>query len=222
MPDINIENSGSIGLITDIKPHDIPVEAWSAAQNVRFSSKGVDKLKGHQQVYAAGMLHAPYWLFPWKSSTGFSWLYAGLARMGRILGTAQTDVTRFTTTLGDDDYNATVNTLWSGTLLGDLPIFTNDTGVDVPQQWNASNGRFENLANWPASTFADIMVSTNNFAVALRVKKAAVAFNPRMVKWSEPADPGTYPNSWDETDATKLTGEVTLAGTEGEIMVRTC
>jgi len=220
MPNLPIENVGRIGLQTDKKPYELEVEAWSDAQNIRFSALGASKFPGHKLVYTTTMIHDPYWLFPWHNSAspGFSWLYPSFTRIARIIGTAHTDLTRFTSTLGDDDYAASVSSLWSGILLGDLPIWCYDGQVDPPQAFNSSNTRFEDLPNWPADTFTDILVTLQSFAIALRVKKSGVAFNPRMVKWSEPADPGTYPNSWDETDPTKLTGEVTLADTEGEIV----
>lgn len=220
MPNLPIENVGRFGLQTDKQPYELEVEAWSSARNMRFNALGAQKFTGHKLVYTTTMLHDPYWLFTWHNSLspGFSWLYAGFNRIARIVGTAHTDVTRFTSSLGDDDYAATVNSLWSGILLGDLPIWCYDGSIDPPQGFNAGNTRFEDLPNWQADTFTDILVTLNNFAIALRVKKPSVNFNARMVKWSEPADPGTYPNSWDETDPAKLTGEVTLADTEGEIV----
>ncbi len=220
MPNLQVENIGRFGLQTDPKPYELDVEAWSSVRNIRFSALGAKKFSGQKLVYETTMLHAPYWLFSWPNSVspGYSWLYAGLNRIARIIGTAHTDLTRFTTTLGDDDYAATVSSLFSGVLLGDLPIWCYDGQVDPPQGLNSGGTRFENLPNWPASTFTDILVTINGFAIAMRVKKSGLAFNPRMVKWSEPADPGTYPNSWDETDPTKLTGEITLADTEGEII----
>ena len=220
MPNLPIENVGRFGFETDKQPYELEVEAWSEAKNIRFNALGAKKFTGHKLVYTTTMLHDPYWLFSWPSSAspGFSWLYPSFTRMARIIGTAHSDVTRFTTVLGDDDYLATVSSLWSGILLGDLPIWCYDGQVDPPQSLNLANSRFEDLPNWPASTFTDILVTIKSFAIALRVKKSALAFNPRMVKWSEPAEPGTYPNSWDETDPTKLTGEVTLADTDGEII----
>ena len=217
MPNLSIENVGRFGLHTDKEPFEIPVEAWSRADNIRFDSLGASKIKGHAEVLT-GILHAPYWFFPWDSSTGFSWLYAGLTRIGRIVGAGHSDVTRFTSTLGDDDYAASASSIFSGTLLGDLPIWCYDGEVDPPQSFNTGNSRFEDLPNWQASSFADILTVVDRHVVALRIKRSGIDFNPRMVKWSQAADPGTYPNSWDETDPATGAGEVTLAETQGEII----
>ncbi len=220
MPNLPIENVGRFGLQTDKQPYELEVEAWSSVQNIRFSALGAKKFTGHKLVYTTTMLHDPYWLFPWLStaSPGFSWLYPSLTRMGRIIGTAHTDVTRFTTTIGDDDYTATVSSLFTGVMLGDLPIWCYDGQVDPPQAFNSGNTRFEDIPNWQTNSFADIVTVVDRHVVALRIKRDSVEFNPRMVKWSQAADPGTYPNSWDETDPTTGAGEVTLAETPGEIV----
>lgn len=216
MPMLPLENLGGTGLITDQRPFELPPEAWSRADNIIFGKQGASKTKGHVEVLAT-LTHDPYWLFPWKAATGFSWLYGGLTRMGRIVGSGHSDVTRYTTLLGDDDYNATSASLFSGVNLGDLPLWTYDGEVDPPQSWNSGNGRFEDLPNWQASTFCDLITVVDRYVVALRVKKSGVSFNARMVKWSQAADPGTYPSSWDETDPATGAGEVTLAETPGEI-----
>ena len=219
MVDINVENLGSIGLNSDLKPYELEPEAWSRVVNIRFGKDGAQKMTGHIEIYdgLGGALHAPYWIFPWESTLfGFSWIYAGTNRIGRILGNVHSDITRFTTVLGDDDYLATATSIWSGTLLGDLPVLTYDGNADPPQSWNSTNGRLEDLPNWQANTFCDIIRTVSNHLVALRVAKAGFD-NPRLVKWSQAADPGTYPSSWDETDPSTGAGEVTLAATKGEI-----
>jgi len=48
-----------------------------------------------------------------------------------------------------------------------------------------------------------------SFLVALNITESGTT-KPHRVKWSDSADPGTVPSSWDETDATKDTGEVDL------------
>ena len=220
MPNLPIENVGRIGLETDKKPYELEVEAWSDASNIRFNALGAKKFSGHKIVYATTMLHDPYWLFSWvrTESPGFSWLYPSLTRIARIIGTAHSDVTRFTTVIGDDDYAASVSSLFSGVLLGDLPIWCYDGQVDPPQSFSSVNNRFENLPNWQTASFADFLTVVDRHVVAFRIKRSGIDFNPRMVKWSQAADPGTYPNSWDETDPTTGAGEVTLAETPGEII----
>lgn len=216
MSNLPLENAGRYGLVTDLQPFELEPEAWSRADNIVFSKRGASKARGHVEALST-LLHAPYWLFYWDSSITISWLYAGLNRVGRAISGGHLDVTRYTTSLGDDDYAATATSVFSGTLLGDYPLWVYDGQVDPPQSWNSGDGRFEDLPNWPASTYCDILTVVDRHVIALRIKKPGSVFNPRMVKWSQPADPGTYPSSWDETDPATTAGEVTLAETPGEI-----
>jgi hypothetical protein len=89
--------------------------------------------------------------------------------------------------------------------------------TDVPQQWDDALGRMKDLENWPASTYCKVMRTFKNFLIALDITKGSTRF-PYMIKWSHPADPGTVPGSWDETDATKLAGENTLAQSNGGLV----
>src|SRR5258706_476813 len=60
-----------------------------------------------------------------------------------------------------------------------------------------------------APHFAKIIRSFGPYLLALNVTKGANIY-PHMVKWGHPADPGSVPSSWDETDETKDTGEKDL------------
>lgn len=211
---ISIEPVGQPGLITEEHPARIPVTAWNRADNIRFDRTGAHAFDGNRAVLS-GALFAPYWLMPWKASTGFSWIYAGLSKLGRITGVNHSDVTRYTTTPGDNNYTWNAKTVWSGALLGDWPIITSDNGVDVPQGYDGS--KFVDLANWPAGAYAQQTFVIDRFAVMMKITENGV-FNPREVWWSEPADPGTYPNSWDYANPATISGKVTLAETEGPIV----
>ena len=209
MANVPFNNLGQYGLHTDRKPHELMVEAWSRADNILFNSEGVHAFPGH--VQAAGTpLFAPRWLFPWQGSGFFRWLYAGAAKIAQIDGVTHTDLTRYTTVPGDDDYTTIDTTRFSGAQLGDLPVLTYSGQVDPPQAYNTSNSRFEDLPNWPANAFCDIICEQDRHLVAMKVKKDGVSFNPRQIKWSQAADPATYPNSWDETDPATGAGERTL------------
>ena len=133
MPNLAIENLGRRGINLDLAPFELIPEEWSQARNVRFSSDGAaEKFLGHAEIYPTTPLHPPLYLFPWFNTQGYSWLYPGTNRIGRITGTSHTDVTRFTAVLGDDDYAVSPLSQWSGTLIGDLPVLTYGGGGCSP------------------------------------------------------------------------------------------
>ena len=210
MPTIRVPNCGSVGLIKDLSQHELPINAWTDAKNIRYLNGYAWQFYGYGEVYNSAAV-VPYHLLPCTVGTTRYWLYLGLQKAYAttiVAGTAvHTNLTRQTASV-DVNYAATANS-WTSTLLGGIPVLNN--GVDPPQQWNLNiASRLTALSNWPANTTARALRGYKNFLVALGVTKGSTAF-PFMVKWSHPAVPGAVPSSWDETDATKDAGEADLA-----------
>jgi len=210
---VSVENLGSVGLIVDVPDYELPPEGVSAGENVRFFEGKILKIPGHETVFGTPN-HAAQWLLPWKTATEDRWIYAGTTEVSYTYNSIHTNITRFTTTLGDDDYQANTRPIWSGGILHGVPILNHDASVDYPQQWNDTSQRLEDLSNWPVNTTCKIIRPFQNFLVALDITKSSTRY-PYTVKWSHPADPGTVPTSWDENDSTKLAGEQTIAQSGG-------
>ncbi len=205
MPIVAIHNVGRVGIIKDQPSHELPPEAWTDGQNIRIADGVVEKFLGHSAVFGTPTV-APYLLMPVPQKVTYFWLYAGLAKVYVTDGTTHTDLTRIT----GGDYSASIDDSWNGGILGTIPILNN--GVDDPQMWKPTEvGQpLLLLSNWPANTKAKVIRVFKSFLIALNITKTSTNF-PTMVKWSHPADPGTVPVSWDETDATKDAGEKELA-----------
>lgn len=210
---VPLENVGSMGVILDRKPYELPPEAWSLVKNVRLKDNVLIKFPGHEEVYATPST-PPRWILPWPGATDYYWVYAGTDKIYRVTGSTHTNITRYTTTPGDDDYGHTTADRWSGGLLGGVPILVSSGRVDDPQQWNGTSGRLEDLGNWPATYKCAVIRVHKQFLIALRVIKGGNTFE-HLVKWSHPATPGTVPTSWDETDDANDSGEIELAETGG-------
>lgn len=211
MPEISIHNAGAFGLAPDEPPHELPPEAWSAGQNIRFRDGYAEKFLGHSALYDPPSV-APYWLLPYRQPDVNYWIYAGLAAAYVTDGSVHKNITN-----SGGAYSATEPLGWTGGVLGGVPILNN--GVDDPQQWDgdfSTPGLLTDLTNWPASTTAKVLRVFRQFLIALDVTKSGTRF-PHMVKWSHPAEPGAVPASWDETDPTYLAGEFDLAETGGLI-----
>lgn len=215
MPLVAVENVGELGIVLDEEDYNLPPEAWSGGENVRFIDGYVEKFPGETAVFGTPSV-APHWLLPWKVTTEYRWIYAGTADVYYYNGSTHQIITRYTTTPGDDDYTAGTRPVWTGGVLHGVPILNHDAGTDYPQQWDGalSPARLKDLANWPASTYARVIRPYKNFLIALDVTKSGTRY-PYIVKWSHPADPGTVPTSWDIADATKLAGEQTIAQSGG-------
>ena len=111
--------------------------------------------------------------------------------------------------LNEENYSGDEDNFWDGGILGDIPVINN--GVDIPQMWNPTTAstRLANLSNWPDDTTAKVIKPFRNYLIALNIVDESVE-RPHMYWWSHQADPGTVPDSWDFTDATKDAGRAEL------------
>lgn len=203
---------GSVGLVKDVSDHELPPLAWSDGKNVQFRDGKITRRDGYLAVLNPPAV-TPYWLMFAFTPTDSFWLYMSLTKAYATDGANHVDITR---TVGGD-YSTTDTRLWTGGILSGIPVITN--GVDVPQSWSpvSLSQVLVNLPNWPGTVRAKIIKPYKNFLVALGVTKSSVYY-PHLVKWSHPAVPGAVPSSWDETDPTKLAGEVEIGDEQpGEI-----
>lgn len=212
MPLVRIPNAGSVGVIRDLSQAELPVNAWTDASNIRFLDGYARQFFGHAQTYGTPSV-TPYHVLPVNVGSARYWLYAGANKIYCVTNSGgtpvHTNLTRQTAGV-DVDYSGTQNA-WTSTSLSGIPILNAGNLTDYPQQWNLNTAsRMTTLANWPANCYAKSLRAYKNYLVALNVTKSGTNY-PYMVKWSHPADPGSVPSSWDQTDATKDAGEFDLA-----------
>lgn len=204
---INVAQAGAIGVNKDLSAHELPINAWTDANNIRFLDGMAYQFYGHGEVYNSPA-YAPQHVVPCSVSSVRYWIYATAAKTFCVTNTGgvavHTDITHATPRTG-------VINKWTSALLSGIPILNTGDTSSVPMSWDLNLAhKFVDLANWPAATYCKSIRSFKNSLVALGVTKAGVYY-PYMVKWSHPADPGSVPASWDPADATKDAGEIDLA-----------
>lgn len=199
---IPVAQIASIGLNKDLPPQRLPLHAWTEVNNVVFRDGFVASVAGavRGDIAQTGVT----WIEVFKSLSGNINLYANNTDVFAFSDTATAEVTR-----ASGDYTGGVYDFWQGGMFQGFGIINN--GVDKPQSWNPLDlsTKLIDLSAWPANTYAKVVRGFKNFLVAIDVTKSGVR-NTRMVKWSHSADPNTLPSSWDETDAAKDAGEISL------------
>ncbi|WP_212646386.1 hypothetical protein [Delftia sp. PE138] len=200
MPNKTFADIGKVGIVKDVQPQEIPITAWSDGANIRFRDGGVERMKGELKVFDTPTT-IPYWLQPYYQGGKRYWIHAGLSAVFADDGVLRTPITPSPAPSG------AVDDRWTGGVLNGVLIANN--GKDVPWYWGGT-GVLTVLPGWPATMRAMSVRPFKNFLVALSVLKGANRFS-QMVKWSDAAVPGAVPQSWDETDKTKLAGELDLA-----------
>lgn len=202
--------SGAVGLNADLSAHELPPNAWTDCNNVRFADGYASVCLGYKEVYPGSPI-VPYHLTPTLIDGNRYWVVAGAAKLYCVVGTTYTDLTR---SVGGD-YTATPNA-WTSTLLSGLPILNN--GTDDPQSWDLDTANnFVDLPNWPANTTCKSLRAYKNYLIALNITVSGQNY-PYMVKWSDSADAGSLPGSWNEADPTVDAGETDVAAEGGEII----
>lgn len=188
---VEINDLDTFGQINDISAFQLPPEAWTLAENIRYSGGGVEVMAGWAQIFGTPGV-APHFAIPVKSASQTYWLYVSLTKGYVFDGTTHTNITR---TVGGD-YTTNTTDEWNGVVFGGTPIFNN--GHDVPQYWAQPYSILTKLAalpNWPANMRAKILRNFNSYLVAFNVTDAGSVY-PHLVQWSNPAAPGALPTSW--------------------------
>jgi hypothetical protein len=208
-------NLGKYGVILDLDPHMIPPEAWSNANNVMFTERGVERAKGHEQVFGT-MSVTPEFIINVPGVGASFWIYTSLVAAYVFEGGVHTKITRQTASV-DVPYNTVNGRSWNGTVFGGIPIINN--GIDTPQFWGALAPSTK-LDNLPAFTgpvgalLARKLVSFGEYLVAINVTENSVP-QEHSVYWSHKAGVGTLPSSWDYSDPEVDAGRLFLTDSHG-------
>jgi len=220
---IPLENAGQTGIVQDIQPWQLPINAWSDGNNVRMEHGSVMKCKGYTSVMATCPI-APYHIVYIKDAAGNKyWIACGLTAVHAydVSGATWTDITR-----SSGAYTATSSEGWTSSVIGGVLILNNFK--DAPQFWAISGTTglpststvLADLTNWTSTDRCKSMRAFRSFLVALNIedKSSGTLRQSRVVKWSTEAAIQAVPTSWDETDATVDAGEYELADTKGDIL----
>lgn len=201
---VPIYDIGSKGLNCDVPATQISPVEWTQLKNVAVRGDSLQLTPGHSLLIVPTI--APYYLQEAPLWPYNYWICAGLTKVHAILGQFETDITR-----AAGDYTATAYDRWTGGSFNGIPFL--NSGKDAPQVWDpiSLDQKLIDLPYWPSGAIAKTLRSFKGYLVALGPTKSSVYYS-RMVKWSDIAEPGFLPGSWDATDPTKDAGEVMLPG----------
>lgn len=208
MPRIKISFAGSPGVLNDPYEQDVPPNAFSRVQNARFGEKGAQSFPGHTEIFptedgSAGLVTAT-WIKYFPDRTAPRWVYANNNQVFVYEDFDYENITRFTSSPGDNDYNATER--WQGTLFNGIGILNN--GFDIPQVWLPIDSTQElvDMSDWPTGYRARFVKPFKEFLIAGHIFDGTDLL-PNRIIWSNRANPGQIPPDWDFADPTSDAGE---------------
>jgi len=210
---VDVLNAGEHGIIPDASDSSIPPSAWTDGINFRQKNGAMETVSGRVSTATDPSIR-PRFLMPLDTTTTDHWLYAGWDDITLdpeiwSLSSAGVHTNRTPAVINNSETET-----WYGTQYGDVPILTN--GVDAPMYWDGGL-TFLPLTDWPANVEAEILVSFNGYLVAANITESGTP-NERLIRWSNTADPGFLPDSWDFTDPTVEAGRTELAEDGGAIL----
>lgn len=213
---VPVKQAGAIGVNKDLSAPELPIGAWTDSLNIMFREGYAGQCFGYSEIYAAPTV-IPYHVCPVTVAGGRKWIYAGAAKMytADVVGgvVTHTNITRQTASV-DVDYSASINA-WTSCLLAGVPILNN--GVDAPQAWLLT-GRAAILPAWPATVLCKSLRVYKNSLIAINITEGATEY-PYMIRWSNSADPGAVPSSWDYANAAVDAGRVDVSDSQGGQLV---
>jgi len=218
---VSIHNVGAIGQINDVASYELPPEVWTKTENMVCKDGSIRTEGGTAGLYYNDELVVPQmkprWALPVAGGLNYLLLYAGLDKIYATDGLNHADISR----LVGGAYNAAIDTIWSGDMLGKIAIVNNPE--DAPQMWtNALRDDpslalpVERLDNWPATYRAGVIRTHRNYIIAGDITKGAVN-EKQLVLWSHVADINDVPVTWDVTDPLYDAGEYPLLKTAGAV-----
>ena len=202
MPILNIREMGSIGVVSDVAPWDLPPAAFSDGMNFRLASGkaittgGVERVSGNAEQTLGHITQST------DLGGNSSWIVCGDS------GILLFDGNEFTPLLSDP-ISVEDARKWSSAKIGNVTFFNHPELT--PLYWrDADEFTVSPLDQLPwhigdtTETWEDVGMSCNiirahkNFLFALGIKNPDGQFND-MLHWSHPADPNGIPFSWRPT-----------------------
>ncbi len=120
---IPVKNVGQIGVNKDLSEHEMPINAWTDANNIRFIDGTAIQQYGHQAIYDPPTVK-PYHVLPITVAGAKYLIYAGSGKIYCVNGSTHTDLTRGS----GGDYSGTINK-WTSTTLSGIPILNDGSGI---------------------------------------------------------------------------------------------
>ena len=205
---IPIRDLGSVGVITDTSPYNIPLNGFNKAYNIRFDEGRVKRAPVFRKIKDSLGI-TPRFAYGVVPASGFDTvvIISDDYVIKEYANNTITDVSGSIT--GSSDPRA-----FTGTSLADITYINRPDRVPVSQ--TASGSNFVDLANWDSTWRAASLRAFGDQLIALNMKEGLTNY-PTRIRFSDIATANSVPGSWDATDATKSAGFIDLVQIPTEI-----
>lgn len=202
---VPIRGLSDVGVVKDLSPHELPPQAWTSANNVRFKNGRVERSSVFRTYKSGLLVSVPYSFFGAHPQTAEDAFY-------------YTDVDgkvyRYTSTGSHANVSALAHVDSAGSYgvtyqqLGEFTILNRPT--EQPWYMTPGGSNFAAMPGWTSTHVVNALRMYKTFLVAINVTKAGTNY-PYMVKTSDESVEGAMPTSWDHTNPALLATENSLS-----------
>lgn len=203
MPMVPVRDLGGVGVIRDVSPYDLSINSVSDGNNVRFENGKISRTPSYREVQALTPTN-PRHIFTIKIPNVADRI--GIATDTGLVYTYLNGVEAVVTPASGAV--STSSLPYTHTTLAGLSYLNRSDRV--PVYFGPAVSVYTDLPNWTSTHRCRVLRGFKSYLIAVDVSKAGTNY-PTMIKWSDTAQYGSVPGSWDETDPTTNAGENTLA-----------
>jgi len=195
-----VRDVGSIGVVTDIRPASLPINAFTRAKNVRFDEGSVGRSPVFRTIKDSLGFNPR---FTYAIPADVSGSYAAVVLVSDTFALKQYTGNSVSSIQGSIATTSVVATSITGTSLADIAYINRRDQVPV---YMANGGTsFAALPNWDSNWRAESVRAYGDFLLALNTTESGTNY-PSRVRYSNLTLANSVPDSWDASDTTKSAG----------------
>ena len=197
MPNLPIRGLGSVGVVTDVDPYNLPINGFTRGKNVRFHEGKVSHGPVFRDVATGNQLVNPVFVHGIQATTGYDTV---------LVVTDEFAINEYSNGAFTQRFNAQSQLNTSEITATSLANVTYvNRGDRVPVHRTSSSSNFSDLPNWPSTLRCSSLRAFGDFLIALNTTENGVDHRNR-VRFSTTALSNSVPSTWDETDVTESAG----------------
>lgn len=229
MQSFKITDLQNAGYNSDISPELLPANALTTVNNAHFLANRLYAIGGYEDLGEVPSLFDPGHVRFVQGASEAYWVIFGAG----VENSPSADDKAIYTYSGGTFVDVSVSTAiydnllapneWTSCLFSNLVVATHNQSYPQVQLTADSTADFTEIfwdgaTTWQAEGMScGAIASHKNFLFAMNMTEGGTEL-PYVVRWSDAADVGAMPSTWDETVPTNLAGKVALAAEGGKCL----